>query len=121
VEKLEGKRPLGRPRHRWVDNIKMDLEELGLGGKDWIDLTQDGDKLRALVRAVLNRQVLYNAGKFLSGCTICNLLGSVQVHGFSQFILETGFCLNTQEKNLLCWAQVTELVPIYGHKKYHGA
>jgi hypothetical protein len=43
----EGKRPLGRPRRRWVDNIKMDLTELGWGGMDWIDLTKDKDEWRA--------------------------------------------------------------------------
>jgi hypothetical protein len=49
VGKPEGKRTLGRPRHRWVDNIKMDLLEIGLGGVDWIALAQDRDKWRALV------------------------------------------------------------------------
>jgi hypothetical protein len=50
----EGKRPLGRPRRRWVDNIKMDLREIGWDGEDWIDLAQDRDQWRALVRAVMN-------------------------------------------------------------------
>jgi hypothetical protein len=54
VGKPEGKRPLGRPRHRWVDNIKMDLLEIGRGGVDWIGLAQDGDKCRALVNEVMN-------------------------------------------------------------------
>jgi len=44
VEKPEGKTPLGRPRHRWDDNIKMDLQEVGCGGMDWIDLIQDRDR-----------------------------------------------------------------------------
>jgi hypothetical protein len=48
VGKPEGKRPLGRPRRRWEDNI-MDLEEIGWGGMDWINLAQDGDQWRALV------------------------------------------------------------------------
>jgi hypothetical protein len=52
--KPEGKRPLGRPRRRWVDNIKMDLLEIGWGGVDWIGLAQDRDKWRALVNAVMN-------------------------------------------------------------------
>jgi len=43
VGKPEGKRPLGRPRHKWEDNIKMDLQELGCGGMDWIDMAQDRD------------------------------------------------------------------------------
>jgi hypothetical protein len=54
VGKPEGKRQLGRPRRRWVDNIKMDLREIGWGSMDWIDLTQDGDQWRALVNTVMN-------------------------------------------------------------------
>jgi hypothetical protein len=54
VGKPEGKRPLGRPRRRWVDNIKMDLREIGWGGVDWIDLAQDRDQWRALVNTVMN-------------------------------------------------------------------
>jgi hypothetical protein len=52
--KLERTRPLGRPRHRWVDNIKMDLREIVWDGADWIDLAQDRDQWRALVNTVLN-------------------------------------------------------------------
>jgi hypothetical protein len=58
VGKSDGKRPLGRPRHRWVNNIKMDLVEMGLDGVDWIDLAQDRDQWRALVYTVMNLQVL---------------------------------------------------------------
>ena len=60
VGKLEGKRPLGSPRRRWEDNIKMELEELGwgFGNMKWIVLAQDRDGLRALVTAVMNLQVL---------------------------------------------------------------
>ena len=50
--KPEGKRPLGRPRHRWEDNIRMDLQEVGLGYENWIGLAQDRDRRRALVSAV---------------------------------------------------------------------
>jgi hypothetical protein len=57
VGKPEGKRPLGRPRRRWIDNIKMDLLEKGLGGVDWIGLPQDRYRRRALVNAVMNLQV----------------------------------------------------------------
>jgi hypothetical protein len=53
-----------------VDNIKMDLREIGWDGGDWIDLAQDRDQWMALVRAVMNLRVPYNFGKFLSGCTI---------------------------------------------------
>jgi hypothetical protein len=52
--KLEGKRRLGRPRCRWVDNIKMTLVKIGWGSVDWIDLAQDRDKWRALVNMVIN-------------------------------------------------------------------
>ena len=53
----EGKSPLGRPRHRWEDNIKMDLQEVGCGGMDWIELALDRDRWWALVNAVMNLQV----------------------------------------------------------------
>jgi hypothetical protein len=56
--KPEGKRPLGRPRRRWEDGIKMDLEENGWGGVEWIHLAQDRDRWRALVNAVMNLRVL---------------------------------------------------------------
>jgi len=55
VGKPEGKRPLGRPRRRWEDNIKMDLQEVGREGMDWIELAQDRDRWRALVNAVMLR------------------------------------------------------------------
>jgi hypothetical protein len=55
--KSEGKRPLGRPRHRWEDNIKMDLQEVGCGGMDWIELAQDRARWWALVNAVMNLRV----------------------------------------------------------------
>jgi hypothetical protein len=54
VGKQEGKRPLGRPRRRWVDNIKMKLREIGWDGWDWIVLAQDRDRWRALVNTVIN-------------------------------------------------------------------
>jgi hypothetical protein len=57
VGKLEGKRPLGRPRCRWIDNIKMDLLEIGLIAVDWIGLAQDRYRWRALVNAVMNLRV----------------------------------------------------------------
>jgi hypothetical protein len=57
VWKPEGKRPLGRPRLRWEDNIKMDLQEVGCGGLGRIEMAQDRDRWRALVNAVMNLQV----------------------------------------------------------------
>jgi len=53
----EGKRPLGRPRRRWEDNIKMGLQEVGCGGMDWIELAQDRNRWRALVTTVMNLRV----------------------------------------------------------------
>ena len=57
VGKLEGKRPLWRPRCRWEDNIKMDFQEVGCGGLDWIELAQDRDRWRAVVNEVMNLRV----------------------------------------------------------------
>jgi hypothetical protein len=57
VGKPEGKRPLGRPRRRWENNIRMDLRDIGWGGMDWIDLAQDRDQWRALVNTVTNLRV----------------------------------------------------------------
>jgi hypothetical protein len=57
VGKPKGKRPLGRPRRRWVDTIKMDLREVGWGCMDWIDLAQDMDQWRALVNTVMDLRV----------------------------------------------------------------
>jgi len=57
VGKPKAKRPLGRPRFRWKDNIKMDLQVMGCEGMDWIDVAQDMDRWRALVNAVMNLRV----------------------------------------------------------------
>ena len=57
VGKPEGKRPLERPWRRWEDNIKLDIQEMGCGGMDWIYLAQDKDRWRALVNAVINLRV----------------------------------------------------------------
>jgi hypothetical protein len=62
--KPEGKRPLGRPRCKWEDNIKMDLYEVGCGGKDWIDLAWDRDNWWAPVNAVVNLWVPQNEENF---------------------------------------------------------
>jgi hypothetical protein len=58
VGKPEGKRPLGRPRRRWEDGIRMDFREIGLWGVDWIRLVQDRDRWRAVVSAVMNLRLL---------------------------------------------------------------
>jgi hypothetical protein len=57
VGKPEGRRPLGSPRRKWVDNIKMELSETGWSGMGWIDLAKDRDKWRALVKTVMNLRV----------------------------------------------------------------
>jgi len=57
VGKPEGKKLLGRPRHRWEDNIKLDLQEVGCGGMDWTELAQDRDRRWAHVNAVMNLRV----------------------------------------------------------------
>jgi hypothetical protein len=65
VEKPEGKRALGKPRHRWEDN-KMELQEVGCGGMDWIKLAQDRNSWQACVNAVMNLWVPQNAGSYFS-------------------------------------------------------
>jgi len=57
VGKLEGRRPLGRPRRRWVDNIRMDLQEVGCGYMDWTGLAHDRDRWKTIVSAVMNLRV----------------------------------------------------------------
>jgi hypothetical protein len=62
--KTRRKEPLGKPRRRWVYNIKLDIQEMGYGGMDWIDLAQDRDRLRALMNAVVNVRVFIKCGEF---------------------------------------------------------
>jgi hypothetical protein len=81
--KPEGKRPLGRPRHRWVANIRMDLGEVGWGDVVWIGLAQDRNRWWALVNSVLNLWVPWNAGKLSSGLTSSDLSSSSQLHRLS--------------------------------------
>jgi hypothetical protein len=80
VGKAEGKRPLGRPRRRWVDNIEMDLRDIVWGGIDWIDVAQDRDQWRALVNTVMNLRLPQNFGKFLSSCETGDFLRWAQLH-----------------------------------------
>ena len=61
-------KPLGRPRRRWEDNVKMDLQEVGGGCEDWMELAQDRDRWRALVSTVMNLRVPKNAWNFLTSC-----------------------------------------------------
>jgi hypothetical protein len=79
VGKPEGNRPLGRPGRGWIDNIKMELLEIGLSVVDWIGLAEDRYRWRALVNAVMNLRVLYSAEKLPSACTTCGLSSGTQV------------------------------------------
>jgi len=81
VGKPEGK----RPRRRWEDNIKMDLQEAGCGGMEWIELAQGRDRWRELVSAVMNFQVPWNAGNFLTSCKLVSFSRRTLFHGVSKF------------------------------------
>ena len=85
VGKPEGRRPLGRPRHRWVDNIRTDLQKVGCGYMDWIRLAQDRDRWRTLVSAVMNLQVPWNAGNFLTSSKPVSFSRRTLHHGVSKF------------------------------------
>jgi hypothetical protein len=80
VGKPEDKRRPGRPSRWWVDNIKMDLREIGWNGVYWIDLAQDRDQWRALVNTVMKLRVPKNSENFLSGCTIGSFSRKAQLH-----------------------------------------
>jgi hypothetical protein len=84
VGKPERKRLLGRPRHRWKDNIRMDLQEVGYGRVDWIGLAQDRDRWRALVSAVKNFRVPQSAGNFLTSCKPVSFSRRTLLHGVSK-------------------------------------
>jgi hypothetical protein len=84
VGKPEGKRPLGRPRRRWEDNIKMDLQEVECGCMDWIGLAQDTERWRALVIAVMNLRVPQNARNFLTSCKPFSFSRRALLHGVSK-------------------------------------
>ena len=84
VGKPEGRRPLGRTRRRWVDNIRMDLQKVGCGYMDWIGLSQDRDSSRTLVSAVMNLRVPRNAGNFLTSCKPVSFSRRTLHHGVSK-------------------------------------
>jgi hypothetical protein len=83
VGNSEGRRTLGRPCCRWLDNIRMDLVQVGCSDVDWIGLAQDKDRWRAAVNSVLNLRVPYTAGKLSSILTTRDLSSSAQLHGVS--------------------------------------
>ena len=84
--KPEGKRPLGRPRRRWVDNITTVLQELGCGYMDWIELAQDRDRWRTLVSAVMNLRVPWNVGNFLTSCKPVSFSRRTLHRGVSKYV-----------------------------------
>jgi len=84
VKKPEGRRPLGRPRRRWADNIRMDIQEVGCVYMDLIGLAQDRDGWRTLVSSVMNLRVLQNAGNFLTSCKPVSFSRRTLHHGVSK-------------------------------------
>ena len=82
VGKPEGKRPLGRPRRRWVGDIRMDIQEVGCGYMDWNRLAQDR---RTLVSAVMNLRVPWNAGNFLTSCKLVSCSRRTLHRGVSKY------------------------------------
>jgi hypothetical protein len=81
----QGRRPLGRPRRRWEDNITMDLQEVGWG-MGWIELPQDRDRWRAVVNAVMNLRIPYNAGNFFTSRETVSFSGRPLLHGVSYLV-----------------------------------
>ena len=95
VGKLEGRRPLGRPRRRWVDNIRMDLQEVGCGYMDWIGLAQDTDRWWTLVSAVMNLRFPWNAGNFLTSCKPVSFSRRTLHHGVSKYTVVSRWISST--------------------------
>jgi len=95
VGKPEGGRPLGRPRRRWVDNIRMYLQEVGCGYMDWIGLAQDRDRWRRLVSAVMNLRVPSNVGNFLTSCKPVSFSRRTLHHGVSKYQIHVLLLLQT--------------------------
>ena len=82
--KPEGKRPLGRPRRRWVDNIRMALQEMRCGNVDWIGLAPVRGRWRTLLSAVMNLQFPQNPGNFLTSCKTVSFSRRTLHHGVSK-------------------------------------
>ena len=87
VGKPEGKRPLGRPRRRWEDNIKMDLQEVGGGCGDWMELAQDRDRWRALVSTVMNLRVPKMRGISWLAAEPVSFSRRTLLHGVSKYLI----------------------------------
>ena len=86
VGKPEGRRPLGRPKRRWENNTRINLWEVGCGCVDWMELAQGRDRWRALVSAVMNLRVAYNAGNFLTNCRPVSFSRRTLLHGASKYV-----------------------------------
>ena len=86
VGKPDERRPLGRPRRRWVDNIRMDLQQVWCGYVDWIGLDQDRDRWRTLVSAVMNLWVPWNAGNFFTSCKPVSFSRRTLDHGVRNYV-----------------------------------
>ena len=84
--KPERRRPLWRPRRRWVDNIRMDRQDVGCGYTDWIGLAQDRDRWRKLVSVVMNLRVPWNSGNFLTSCRPVSFSRRTLHHAVSKYI-----------------------------------
>ena len=112
VGKPEGRRPLGRPRCRWADNIRMDLQEVGCVCMDWIGLAQDSDRWQTLVSAVMNLPVPWNAGSFLTSCKPVSFSRRTLHHGVSKSVClchQCKFCQQTTPatcKQIVAWVSV---------------
>jgi hypothetical protein len=120
VGKPEGKRPLGRPRRRWVDNIRMDLQEVGCGYMDWIGLAQDRERWRTLVIAVMNLRVPWNSGNFLTSCKPVSFSRRTLHRGVSEWVhrwlrKNNLFCKFSDEKILIKakWTHTHTRVCVY--------
>ena len=92
VGKPEGRTQLGRPRRRWVDNIRMDLQEVGCEYMDWIGLAQDKDRWRTVVSAVMNLRVPWNSGNLLTSCKTVSCSRRTLHHALSKY----GLCVLRQ-------------------------
>jgi hypothetical protein len=102
VRKPEGSRPLGRPRRRWLYNIRMDLGEVGWGDVDWIALALDRDRWRALLSSVLNLRAPQNAGKLSSVQTSRDLSSSAHLHSVSYEVVWSIMSFKTRRFLTFC-------------------